>query len=322
MAFDVRSASIMLECARRGSLGRAASALNMTQPAVTRTLRQLEQGFGVMLFERTTRGVVPTVYGEALLPYAQLVVSEIGNADDLIRQMRGASRGVVRIGGVASVVGGFITGAIAAMRRDYPQVQFQIVEELEDRLLEALKAGEIDLAVSPEPYADDAISLATPATHSDRVSVYAGPAHPLAGLSAVSLEQVAGEDWALPPPGTPIVREWLRRFHHHAIEPKQAAVVSRSVQAIKSLAASERMLCWMPQPLVRVEAQKGELVRIPVEALEWTRTFRVYRRRKGLMTPSTAILVQVIRRLAANDVAPEASMTDGDGPVALHGQER
>ena len=106
MTLDVRSAAVLLECARRGSLGRAAAALNMTQPAVTRMLKRLEAGYGVPLFERTTRGVVPTVFGEALLPYAKLVVSEVANADDVIRQMRGASRGVVRVGGVASVVGG------------------------------------------------------------------------------------------------------------------------------------------------------------------------------------------------------------------------
>jgi DNA-binding transcriptional LysR family regulator len=88
MTLDVRSATILLECARGGSLGRAAATLNITQPAVTRALKQLEESYGVPLFERTTRGVVPTVYGEALLPYAQLVVSEIGNAADIIRQMR------------------------------------------------------------------------------------------------------------------------------------------------------------------------------------------------------------------------------------------
>jgi DNA-binding transcriptional LysR family regulator len=297
MTLDVRSATILLECARGGSLGRAAATLNITQPAVTRALKQLEESYGVPLFERTTRGVVPTVYGEALLPYAQLVVSEIGNAADIIRQMRGASRGIVRVGGVASVVGGFMTSAIAEMRRQYPDVQFQIAEELEDRLLEGLKAGEIDLAISPEPYADDEIALAMPDTHSDVVSVYARSSHPLAGAGEVSLPQVAQQDWALPPPGTPIVREWLRRFHNHAIEPRMPTVISRSVQVIKSIVAADDMLCWMPLPLVEAEVRKAEMVRIPVAELEWTRTFRIYRRKKGLMPPSTSILVQTIRRL-------------------------
>ncbi|WP_309082971.1 LysR family transcriptional regulator [Chelativorans sp.] len=295
---DLRSAAVLIECVRRGSLGRAAAALNMTQPAVTRTIKLLEAGYGVPLFERNTRGVVPTLYGEALLPYAKLLVSEAGNADDLIRQMRGASRGVVRVGGVASVLGGLLVGAIRQMRQHHPDVQFRIVEELEDRLLDRLKSGDLDLAISPEPYADDEIALAMPDAFHDIVSAYAGTGNPLLKRARISLEDVAREDWALPPAGTPIVREWLRRFHGRAMEPKPPSIVSRSVQVIKAAALAGDLLCWMPLPLVREEVERGELARVPVAELDWTRTFRVYRRKKGLMSPSAAILIQCIRRTA------------------------
>ena len=297
MTLDIRSAAILLECARRGSLGRAAVALNMTQPAITRTLKALEQNYGVQLFERTTRGVVPTVYGEALLPYAKLLVSEAGNADEIIRQMRGANRGVVRVGGVSSVMASFIVTAIAETRRRHPDVRFQVIEELEDRLLDALKSGEIDIAISPEPYADDEITLAGRETLTDRVHVYARPGHPLAQRREVPLAEIAEWDWALPPAATPIVREWLRRFHAATIEPRAPVVVSRSVGVIKAAVLAEDLLCWMPEPLVRAEIRSGALVQVPVAGLEWQRAFRVYRRRKGLMPPSAAIFVQAVGEL-------------------------
>jgi len=306
MTLDARSAAVLLECARCGSLGRAANALNITQPALSRTLRLLEEGYGVPLFDRTTRGVRPTVFGEALLPYAQLLVSEIGNADDVIAQMKGASRGVVRVGGVASVTGGFLIDAIAEARRKHPDVQFQIVEELEDLLLEALKAGEVDIAISPEPYADDEITLATTDALHDTVSAFARANHPLARQGRVTLAEAAHQDWALPPIGTPVAREWLRRFHYQAIEPKMPCIVSRSVHVIKTAVVTEDILCWMPLPLVAPEVERGEFVRIDVPELDWTRAFRVYRRRKGLMAPSASILVQSIRRIA------ERSRAGGD----------
>lgn len=302
MTLDVRSAAIVLECARLGSLGRAAAALNMTQPAITRTLKQLESSYGVALFERTTRGVTPTVYGEALLPYAKLVVSEIANAGDLIRQMQGASRGVVRVGGVASVVTGFIVAAIAIMRERHSEVQFQIVEEMEDLLLEALKSGEIDIAVSPEPYADDEITLATQDTLHDTVHVYARASHPLAGRAHVTLAEAATHDWVLPPAGTPIVREWLRRFHGRGVEPRTPAIVSRSIGVIRAAAISQDLLCWLPQPRMAGDPANDGLVRIAVDELEWTRAFRIYRRRKGLMTPSAGLFVQAVRDIARMSV--------------------
>ena len=296
MTLDLRSATFLIECARRGSLGRAAAALNLTQPAATRMLKRLEDSYGAPLFERNTRGVVPTIYGEALLPYAELMVSESANAGDLIRQMRGASRGVVRVGGVASLVGGFILAAIGQMRRNHRDVQFHIVEELEDRLLDSLKQGDIDLAISPEPYADDEIALATPDTFRDLVSVYAACDHPVHRIEGPALGDVGPLDWAMPPEGTPVMREWLRRFHHQGIEPAPPRLVSRSVPVIKSAAISHGMLCWLPQPLVGEEVERGEMARIAIADLEWRRTFRVYRRKMGLMTPSAAILVECIRR--------------------------
>jgi len=298
MALDIRSAQIMLECARRGSLGAAATALNMTQPAITRMLKRLEGSYGVPLFERTTRGVVLTVFGDALLPYAKLIVSEVGNATDVIQQMRGASRGVVRIGGVASVVSGFVIAAIGEMRKEHPEVQYQIFEDLEDRVLEGLKGGAIDIAISPEPYLDDDIVIATPSIMHDMVSVFARADHPMIQRAHISLAEAADFDWAMPPPGTPTVREWQRRFHDNALEPNAPSIISRSVPVLRAAVLSQSLLCWMPLPLVRQEVERGELARVNIPELDWQRTFRVYRRKKGLMTPPTANLLQAIRRIS------------------------
>lgn len=184
------------------------------------------------------------------------------------------------------------------MRDTHPQVRFQIVEEMEDLLLEALKSGEIDIAVSPEPYVDDEIMLATQDTLHDIVHVYARPSHPLAGRRSISLEDAAMQDWVLPPPATPIGREWLRRFHGKDIEPRPPALVSRSISVVAAAARSQDLLCWLPQPRMPGDKAGEGLVRIDVPGLEWSRAFRVYRRRKGLMTPSAALLVHSISQLA------------------------
>ena len=297
MTLDIRSATVLIECARHGSLGRAAAALNMTQPALTRTLKVLETGFGVSLFDRTTRGVVPTVYGEALLPYARLVVSEVANAKDLILQMRGASRGVVRVGGVASVIPSFIVSAIAKMRQSHPDVRFQIVEEMEDLLLEELKSGAIDIAVSPDPYVDDEITLATPDILRDVVHVYARPSHPLTSREHVSLEEVGNADWILPPMGTPIAKEWYQRFHDKGIEPRIPALASRSIGVIRAAALSQDLLCWLPALRLSDQPSSEGLVRIAAPDMQWKRSFRIYRRRRGIVPPPAKILVQAIREL-------------------------
>lgn len=298
MTLDVRNARVIVECARLGSLGRAAAALNMTQPAITRMLKRTEADFGVPLFERNSRGVILTAYGSAVLPYAKLVISEIANAEDVVRQMRGASRGVVRVGGVGSVVGEVIVTAVTAMRAEHPDVQFHIFEELEDRLLDRLKAGAIDIAVSPEPYTDDEVTLATPEALKDVVFAFVRAGHPALTGNALTLAEAADLDWALPPADTPVMSEWLKRFHLNGIEPRQPCLLSRSVQVIKAAVLNDDLACWLPAPVIAGEVARGEVSVLPCQALEWRRSFRLWRRKSGLMTPSAQILVQHLRALA------------------------
>jgi len=297
MAFDMRSATVLVACARAGSLGRAALALNMTQPAVSRMLRRLEDDLGVPLFERTTRGLDPTVYGQAVLPYAELVISEIGTARELVRQMQGASRGVVRIGGVGSIVGTVIVAAMREVRRSHPDVEFQIVEELEDTLIDDLKRGELDIAISPSVETDDLVSVAVPETLGDLVSAFARAEHPLARAGRLDLATVADAAWVLPPTETPVVRELRRRFVAQGVTPPRASVVSRSVQVVRASVLSDDLLCWMPHPLMTEDLRAGRLVRLHVPELDWPRTFRIYRRSRSLLTPVVAVLIRTLRDL-------------------------
>ncbi len=297
MTFDIRSARILIACAQARSIGRAARALNMAQPAVTRALTRLEEALAAPLFERTTRGIVPTPYGAALLPYAELLVSESAQAEELIRQMRGAGRGVVRVGGVGSVASGLLVAAIAEVRRSHPELAFVVVDELEDRLLDGLKTGLVDLAVLPDPALDDEIRLATDESFDDLVHPYARAGHPALGRR-LTLAEAAALDWAMPPQATAVTREWLRRFHAQGIEPRLPVLRSRSVPVIRAAVLAGDLVCWMPEPILRQDVERGLAAPLDVPELDWRRGFKVYRRRSGLLAPSAELLLGALRRHA------------------------
>jgi DNA-binding transcriptional LysR family regulator len=297
MTLDVRSARIVLACAQARSIGRAARALNMAQPAVTRALTRLEAALDAPLFERTTRGVDLTPYGAALLPYAEVLVSEASQAEILIRQMRGAGRGVVRIGGVGSVASGLLVSAITELRTSHPEVAFVVVEELEDRLLDGLKTGLVDLAVLPDPTLDDDVRLATDETFHDLVHPYIRAGHPAAGRP-ITLAEAATLDWAMPPQPTPVTREWLRRFHAQRLEPRAPVLQSRSVPVLRAAMLSGDLVCWMPEPILRADVERGQVCALQVPGLDWRRGFKIYRRRRGLLPPSAELLLDALRRHA------------------------
>ena len=297
MALDVRSARVVIACARHGSLGQASVALNMTQPAVSRILQRLEDGLGVTLFERTTRGVSPTEYGQAVLPHAELVIAEIAAAEDMVRQMQGAHRGTIRVGGVASVMAAWVPAAIADVRRRFPNLVFHVTEELEDTLMENLRRGDIDLAVAPVQAPDPDIVHAVEDRMADRVSAFARRGHPI--HADPRMEALARLDWALPPPATPIYHEWHQRFRELGLEPRAPTLISRSVPAIKAAVLGEDFACWLPHALVEAELRSGTLLEIDAEGFRWRRTFRIYRRRRGLATPATTVFARALAAVAS-----------------------
>ncbi|MEW5423566.1 LysR family transcriptional regulator [Amorphus sp. 3PC139-8] len=299
MTLDHRGFAVLVACVTHGSFGRAAAALNMTQPAVTRMVRRMETQLGVPLFERGSTGVIPTIYARGLLPYADTVVAEIGNAIDLLQELKGASRGTVRIGGVASATNGLVVEAVARVRAHAPSLQYLIVEEIEDKLIAELKAGTIDLVVSPGPIVDDEITLACEESVADEVQVFARPDHPVFGRGPVTLETVNAHDWALPPSDTPVTREWRRRFHVAGLEPRPPCVSSRSVKTLIRLAALTDLLCWMPIQLVAAETDRGSLLPADVPDLSWHRMFRIYRRRRGVLAPAAVQFLEQVRQIAA-----------------------
>lgn len=147
MILNLRELQAFKAIAELGSLGKAADALNLTQPALTRTLKRLEHQLGVSLFERHAHGTTLTEYGRALEPHASLMLAESLNATRELREMLGQERGVVRVGTVASAVENFLPEAIARLTADRPGLQVHIGEGLADALAVQLAKGDVDLVI-------------------------------------------------------------------------------------------------------------------------------------------------------------------------------
>jgi len=301
MGLDLKSAQLVVQCARLGSIGKAAEALNITQPAAARLLLRLEQRLGVTLFERSAKGVTPTHYGKALVPHAALVASEAALADEVVTQMRGSARGLVRVAAATSVADGPLREAILLLSDRLPDVQFQIHDGIEDVLIDALKEGRVDLAISTEPYDDDQISLACPDAFFDEVRVVARPQNPVHGLPFLTMEEAAQHQWATPPEDTPVAREWRRRFRAAGIDPPEPRLTCRSIRVIKNMALDSDTLCWMPLRTIQLEMQHGLLVKVETPQMKWRRTFRIYRRVRGALSPTASQLLRAMQEIARRE---------------------
>ena len=150
MAFDQRELRAFLAVVDRGSLGRAAEAAFLTQPALSRLIGEMERRFGQPLFDRHSKGMAPTAAGETLIPHARLLLFEMEQASDALDALRGLGRGRLRVGAVAAVARTMLPGMVAALLDMASGLHIDLLDAPEDRLVQALAGREIDVAIAPE----------------------------------------------------------------------------------------------------------------------------------------------------------------------------
>lgn len=168
--------------------GTAASKLNISQPSLSQALVALETGLGIQLIERSTRKVIVTPKGEALLPYAKAALDA---ADTFVLHSRGAEgvlTGPTTIGVIPTVAPYLLPHLMRELKQAYPEAEPRIVEEQTTHLLTELREGQLDVAI---------LALPTEAPGLEEIELYGEPfvavtpeRHKLAGQSGLSLEDL------------------------------------------------------------------------------------------------------------------------------------
>ena len=120
---------------------------HLSQPALSAAVRRLEEAFGARLLHRGRRGAEPTAAGRALVPRARAALAAVEDGRRAVAEVEGLGAGEVRIGGGATACTYFLPAPLAAFRRRYPGVRFQVREAYPDAIRAAVEAGEIDLGV-------------------------------------------------------------------------------------------------------------------------------------------------------------------------------
>ncbi len=142
-----RHLQAFLEVARQGSVARAADFLHVSQPAVTKTMRELEEALGIAVFERDGRGIRMTRLGEIFLGHAGTALTALKRGVDSVRQDGAINRQPIRIGALPTVSARIMPLAMSLFLRENTGAAIKIVTGENAVLLEQLRVGELDLVV-------------------------------------------------------------------------------------------------------------------------------------------------------------------------------
>lgn len=214
----LRHLRLLIALANLRSVSRAAAYLNVTQSAVSKTLALLEQGVGAPLFRRLGRGMEPTEQGECLLRHAREMLGHLSAARDQLRDLQQGRITRVAIGVLPAGLVQLIPHFLVRLHERSPEVVVTVREGTMGALLQALSAGDLDLAVGVLP---DALGseFACEVLYEDVVVAVARPGHPLLGQGAVSGARLASYPVVLPPEGTILRAPIDSFFARHGVAP-------------------------------------------------------------------------------------------------------
>ncbi|MDX3906656.1 MAG: LysR substrate-binding domain-containing protein [Pigmentiphaga sp.] len=200
----LRNLQMLLSLAQTRNISHSAAALNTTQPALSKWLRELEDDIGLPLFERHARGLRPTTYGEALIAHARRIEAQLDRAHSEMEAMREGGSGQVLIGTSGASAPDTVPLAMLALLKRMPQARIRVVESTMDQLIERLERGDLDIVVgrsAPELH-DRAIR--SEALYLEPIHFVARPHHPLFEKPEAGWDDVLAYRWVLWPKGTPI----------------------------------------------------------------------------------------------------------------------
>lgn len=286
---DIRDIRYFLKIAEHCHLSRAADDLGVTQPALTKCVGRLEDDFGVKLLHRAGRGVALTEAGVLLRDRFMLLDQDLADVRKEVSELRSGLAGMVRIGCSASIANYVLPNICRRVREVAPALQLTVRVAMDDALRDDLRAGVIDVTISPAraTVSDDA--WVSRVLLSDTVVVVARKGHPLAGQK-VTLATLSQQEWALPMP-TVSTRQWLDEvFRKEGLPTPFAAITATPLVSAPPIMAQTDLLSFMS----RRNLIGGDLVEVsnPLTTLE--REFELSHRARGIPSPSLRFFIALL----------------------------
>jgi DNA-binding transcriptional LysR family regulator len=284
------------------NIGRVAASLNITQPAVSKALGELERGLGITLFERTARGVDPTVYGACLVNHARLVLGNIDVARDELRDLLSGASGKTTVGALPAVAPALLPLSLALLKQRSPGTSVVIREGTQDALLNELLQGRIDLVVGTLP--GRAAQAEEKVLFEDRFVLVTGQRHPLAGRTKLAWSDLRGYPWALPPLGS-LLREPLEAaFEAHDLPIPSNHIETLSVNVICSYLQLSDAIACIREDVARHFHELGAIALLPLELPKFLGPVGMTWNPQRPLSSSTRLMMQCLEHAAASRTRP------------------
>lgn len=281
--------------AQQGTLGRAAETLNLSQPALSKTLNELEQLTGTRLFERGRLGAQLTLVGEQFLTHAVKVLDALNTAGQALNRKEGLSSDIVRIGALPTAALGILPSVIGQFHQQQKDITLQVATMNNTMLLAGLKSGEIDIGIGRMSDPELMSGLNYELLFLESLKLVVRPGHPLL-QETVTLSRVMEWPVVVSPKGT------LPRQNAEALLQSQGCKIptgcieTLSASLSRQLTVDYDYVWFVPSGAVKDDLRRGLLAALPIPTQGAGEPIGILTRVDATLTAGCQTLLSAIRK--------------------------
>jgi DNA-binding transcriptional LysR family regulator len=293
----LRDLDILATLIDAGSMGKAASRLNVSQPAVSKAIAELESALGVRLVDRGRRGITPTPYGLALKRRSVAIFNDLRQGVQDIEFLSDPTTGEVRIGTTDPISVAIVSPCIDRLARKYPRMSFHVLASDTASLYRHVTERDVELAICRMlgPLPDD---LAAEVLFHNSLAVVTSARNPLTRRRKLTLADLVNEPWVQLPGESlfgSMVGDVFRAGGH---EPPRPTVVTLSEYLKNDFLAKGRFLTVLPSFMLKVPGWHPPLKALPVALPDTRAPIGLITLKNRTLTPLAQLFIENVRATA------------------------
>ncbi|HBR8652383.1 TPA: LysR family transcriptional regulator [Klebsiella pneumoniae subsp. pneumoniae] len=281
--------------AQQGTLGRAAETLNLSQPALSKTLNELEQLTGTRLFERGRLGAQLTLVGEQFLTHAVKVLDALNSTGQALNRKEGLNNDIVRIGALPTAALGILPTVIGQFHKQQKDITLQVATMNNTMLLAGLKSGEIDIGIGRMSDPELMSGLHYELLFLESLKLVVRPGHPLL-QETVTLSRVMEWPVVVSPKGTVPRQNAEALLQSQGCKMPAGCIETLSASLSRQLTVDFDYVWFVPSGAVKDDLRRGVLTALPIATQGAGEPIGILTRVDATLTPGTQTLLSAIRK--------------------------
>lgn len=294
-----RQLLLLVALEEEGNIHRAAEVLNMTQPAASKLLKDLEDVLDVQLFDRLPRGMRATAYGEAMIRHARVALASLNQAHEEVLALKAGRFGQVSVGAITTPGIMLLPQVISRVKQAHPTLRVSLLIETSDVLMERMAQSKIDILVARLFAQHDKTALRFEALAEEPVAAVVRPGHPLLGVDGLTLRDLNSWGWIVPPEGSVLRHRFDLMFREEGLDAPDNIIETSALLFVTKMIDQGDMIGLVAGDVGRYYAAHGLWSVLPIELPCHMDAFGLITRTDRPLSPAARVMAAALKSAAA-----------------------